>query len=99
MTTVDSERTAVQARADVDVDVDVDYALHDDDEHYYEPQDCLTRHLDKKHRGVIKWIQFDGRTSVLIHGKQLSVVPNPTYDPVGAPGSLEVYFRAHNHHG
>jgi predicted TIM-barrel fold metal-dependent hydrolase len=75
----------------------VDYALYDADEHYYEPQDCLTRHLDKKYRNIVRWIQFDGRTSVLIHGKQLTVVPNPTYDPVGVPGSLEVYFRAQNH--
>ena len=75
----------------------VDYALYDADQHYYEPQDCLTRHLDKRFRSVVRWVQYDGRTTVLIHGKQLTVVPNPTYDPVGAPGSLEVYFRARNH--
>ena len=80
-----------------DVGPDVDYALYDADEHYYEPRDCLTRHLDKKFRSVVKWADIDGRITVLIHGKQLTVVPNPTYDPVGAPGSLEVYFRAQNH--
>jgi predicted TIM-barrel fold metal-dependent hydrolase len=88
---------AAPTQAEPETEPDVDYALYDADEHYYEPQDCLTRHLDKKHRSIIKWIQFDGRTSVLIHGKQLTVVPNPTYDPVGVPGSLEVYFRAENH--
>jgi predicted TIM-barrel fold metal-dependent hydrolase len=74
----------------------VDYALCDADQHYYEAQDCLTRHLDPKYRRVIKWIEVDGRTSLLIHSKMLTVVPNPTYDPVGAPGSLETYFRAEN---
>ena len=88
--------TAMDARP-TDIAADVDYALYDADQHYYEPQDCLTRHLERKYRSVVRWIQFDGRTSVLIHGKQLTVVPNPTYDPVGAPGSLEVYFRAENH--
>ena len=86
------------ARNDIEPDVgpDVDYALYDADEHYYEPRDCLTRHLDKKFRSVVKWADIDGRITVLIHGKQLTVVPNPTYDPVGAPGSLELYFRARN---
>lgn len=78
---------------------DVDYALCDADQHYYEAPDCLTRHLDKKYRSVVKWMQIDKRVSLLIHGKQLTVVPNPTYDPVGVPGSLEVYFRAMNHEG
>ena len=40
-----------------------------------------------------------GRTSMLIHGRQVTVVPNPTYNPVGAPGSLETYFRAANYEG
>jgi predicted TIM-barrel fold metal-dependent hydrolase len=90
--------TLEAARSDIEPDVgpDVDYALYDADEHYYEPRDCLTRHLDKKFRSVVKWADIDGRITVLIHGKQLTVVPNPTYDPVGAPGSLEVYFRARN---
>ena len=39
----------VRHRCTVDhavVDHDVDYGLFDADQHYYEPQDCLTRHLD-----------------------------------------------------
>lgn len=78
-------------------EADVDYALCDADQHYYEPQDALTRHLEKKYQSVVKWADIGGRTTVIINGKQLTVVPNPTYDPVGAPGSLEVYFRAENH--
>ncbi len=92
-----AEHTASPAQPGLEPDVD--YALCDADQHYYEAQDCLTRHLDKKHRSVVKWVQMDGRTVLLLHGKQLMVVPNPTYDPVGAPGSLEVYFRAQNHDG
>jgi predicted TIM-barrel fold metal-dependent hydrolase len=76
---------------------DVDYAIYDADQHYYEPADALTRHLEPQYRSVVKWADIGGRKTVIIHGKQLTVVPNPTYDPVGAPGSLEVYFRAENH--
>ncbi len=79
--------------------VDVDYALCDADQHYYEAHDALTRYLEPKYRRMIKWMEIDGRKSMLIHAKQVTVVPNPTYDPVGAPGSLEVYFRAENHDG
>lgn len=89
MTTLEASPTTV--------DPDVDYAIYDADQHYYEPQDCLTRHLDPKYRSIVKWADIGGRVTVIIHGKQLTVVPNPTYDPVGAPGSLEVYFRAQNH--
>jgi predicted TIM-barrel fold metal-dependent hydrolase len=77
----------------------VDYALYDADQHYYEPQDCLTRYLEKPYQRIIKWAEVGGRTTVIIHGKQLTVVPNPTYDPVGVPGSLETYFRAANQEG
>jgi predicted TIM-barrel fold metal-dependent hydrolase len=88
--------TALEAAATA-TDPTVDYAIYDADQHYYEPADCLTRHLEPKFRSVVKWADIGGRSTVLIHGKQLTVVPNPTYDPVGAPGSLEIYFRAENH--
>lgn len=89
MTTLETETTTE--------DPDVDYAIYDADQHYYEPMDCMTRHLEKQYKSVVKWADIGGRTTAIIHGKQLMVVPNPTYDPVGAPGSLEVYFRAENH--
>ena len=38
--------TTIEAQRDLK-GPDVDYALYDADEHYYEPQDCLTRHLDQ----------------------------------------------------
>lgn len=88
--------TTLEARPTT-ADPDVDYAIYDADQHYYEPTDCLTRHLEPKYRSVVKWADIGGRTTVIIHGKQLTVVPNPTYDPVGVPGSLEMYFRAENH--
>lgn len=78
---------------------DVDYPIYDADQHYYEPADCISRHLDPKYRGIVRWADIDGRKTVLINGRQLTVVPNPTYDPVAAPGSLETYFRSENFEG
>jgi predicted TIM-barrel fold metal-dependent hydrolase len=77
----------------------LDYRLFDADEHYYEPEDALTRHLDRKYRHAVRWVDMDGRRSLLIGGKLLQLIPNPTYDPVGRPGSLNRYFRAQNAEG
>jgi predicted TIM-barrel fold metal-dependent hydrolase len=77
----------------------VDYGIYDADEHYYETTDAITRHLEPQYRRNIKWIDMEGRKTLLINNKLVTVVPNPTYDPVGVPGSLEPYFRAENHEG
>src|SRR4051794_29841917 len=76
-----------------------DYALYDADEHYYEAEDALTRHLARSRRGLVRWADIEGRRTLVVNGKLVTVVPNPTYDPVGVPGSLEPYFRAANPEG
>ncbi|MGD9794398.1 MAG: amidohydrolase family protein [Acidimicrobiia bacterium] len=91
MTTLESSRTSAMEA--------VDYGLYDADQHYYEAEDALTRHLDKKYRSSVKWIDMEGRRTLIINGKLFTVVPNPTYNPVGVPGSMEVYFRAENKEG
>jgi predicted TIM-barrel fold metal-dependent hydrolase len=88
--------TILEKNADA---ADVGYGLYDADEHYYEAEDALTRHLEREYRRNLKWIEMDGRKTLLVNNKLLTVVPNPTYDPVGVPGSLEVYFRAENTEG
>jgi predicted TIM-barrel fold metal-dependent hydrolase len=77
----------------------VTYGLYDADEHYYEPEDAVTRHLDRQYRHVLRWIELDGRRTLLVNDRLLSLIPNPTYDPVGVPGSLQVYFRSENREG
>ena len=77
----------------------VDYGLYDADQHYYETEDAISRHIDREHRDVVRWIDIDGRRVLLVKNKLFTVVPNPTFDPVGVPGSLERYFRAANVEG
>lgn len=81
------------------VPADVDYALCDADQHYYEAEDALTRHLDRAYRYAVKWVDIEGRRTLLINGRLLTVVPNPTYDPVGVPGTLVKFYRAENYEG
>lgn len=79
--------------------VELGYGMYDADEHYYEAEDALTRHLAPEHRRLVRWVDIEGRRTLLVDGKLVTVVPNPTYDPVGVPGSLEPYFRAQNTEG
>jgi predicted TIM-barrel fold metal-dependent hydrolase len=66
----------------------------DADNHYYEPLDAFTRHLDKKFawRGVHP-VQDGKRTQLLIAGKVNRFIPNPTFDPIIVPGCLDAQFR------
>jgi len=77
----------------------VDYGIYDADQHYYEAEDAVSRHVDRAHRHLVRWIEMGGRRTLLVNNQLFTIVPNPTYDPVGEPGSLEVYFRAENRAG
>jgi predicted TIM-barrel fold metal-dependent hydrolase len=66
----------------------------DADNHYYEPLDACTRHLDPAFatRGV--QILQKGKRVVVVVGERVShFIPNPTFDPVTKPGCLDLYFR------
>src|SRR5262245_51294434 len=67
----------------------------DADNHYYEPLDAFTRHLDPKyrHRGVQVVTDARGHTQLVIGVRINRFVPNPTFDPIIVPGCLDVMFR------
>lgn len=75
---------------------DVDFALVDFDTHYYEVLDAWTRHLDpqiKKQRRGVELVTSGDRVYPLVGGRLSNFIPNITFDPVAAPGSLEAYFQ------
>jgi predicted TIM-barrel fold metal-dependent hydrolase len=74
--------------------MDLDFAPIDADNHYYEPLDAFTRHLDPnlKHRGV-RPVTDGKRTHLLMGGCVNQFVPNPTFDPIIVPGCLDLLFR------
>lgn len=75
----------------------VDYTVFDADNHYYEALDAFTRHIDPKMaRRAMQWAEVDGRLRLLVGGKVNRFIPNPTFDPVARPGSLDEYFRGRN---
>jgi predicted TIM-barrel fold metal-dependent hydrolase len=71
--------------------------LFDADNHYYEATDAFTRYIapDMAKRAM-QWAEIDGKQRLLVGGKVNRFIPNPTFDPVAYPGSLDEYFRGRN---
>src|SRR6201988_3626001 len=70
------------------------YKAIDVDNHYYEPLDAFTRHLDKKFRRRGVQMFSDGRHTQAIIGDRVNrFIPNPTFNPIIVPGCLDVLFR------
>ncbi len=73
------------------------FKFFDCDNHYYEALDAFTRHLEKGYeKRTMQWAQIEGKTRLLVGGKINRFIPNPTFDPVAAPGALDEYFRGRN---
>ncbi|MBO2447650.1 amidohydrolase [Actinomadura barringtoniae] len=75
------------------------YPLFDADNHLYETEEALTRHLPKQYAGAIQYVQVKGRTKIAIRGQISEYIPNPTFEVVARPGSMEEYFRNGNPEG
>ena len=72
----------------------------DADNHYYEAMDAFTRYIEPEYaKRTMQWAEIDGRTRLLVGGRVNRFIPNPTFDRLAAPGSLEQYFRGHNEEG
>ena len=75
----------------------VDYTTFDADNHYYEATDAYIRHMDKAMaKRAMQWAEINGRQRLLVGGKLNKFIPNPMFDPVAKPGSLDEYFRGKN---
>lgn len=76
------------------------FRAFDADHHYYEAEDAFTRHIDPAMaKRCMQWAVIDGKKRLLVGGKINKFIPNPTFDPIAKPGSLEDYFRGRNDSG
>jgi len=92
--------TAVTASlADIQIDPRVGYPIYDADQHYYEAEDAMTRHLDPAFHSAVRWAEVDGRKRILFADKVFKRMPNVTYNPIPKPGALENFFRGRNTEG
>lgn len=76
------------------------FRAFDADNHYYEAEDAFIRHIDPQmKKRCMQWAEVDGKRRLLVGGKVNKFIPNPTFDPIAHPGSLEDYFRGRNTEG
>ena len=53
-----------------------------------------TRSMAKR---CMQWAEVNGKQRLLVGGRINKFIPNPTFDPIAQPGSLEDYFRGPQH--
>lgn len=74
-----------------------DYRLVDCDQHYYEPDDCFTRNLEKKyqdHAVEVRRDQADGLGRIYRAGKRFRHLSGPLGERTQRPGALREYFKS-----
>jgi predicted TIM-barrel fold metal-dependent hydrolase len=79
--------------------IDLGYPIYDADNHLYESEEAMTRHLPKKWRREFQYVQVNGRTKLAIGGQISDYIPNPTFDVLARPGSHEMFMRGKNPEG
>ena len=71
----------------------LDFRPFDADNHYYEAEDAFTRHVEPEMaKRCMQWADVGGKRRLLVGGKINKFIPNPTFDPIARPGSLEDYL-------
>jgi len=77
----------------------LDYRLVDFDNHYYEAEDAFTRHGDDEVQHFVRWVS-DGKKRRLLFGDVVAgAIPNPTFNPIGKPGSYHARLKELAEHG
>jgi predicted TIM-barrel fold metal-dependent hydrolase len=71
------------------------YAIYDADNHYYEPDDCFTRHIEAKWKANTVWIdrQGDGPGRMYVGDQRCQFFSVGAGDHVGAPGVMKSFLR------
>ncbi len=76
---------------------ELDFLAFDADNHYYEAEDAFIRHIEPAmQKRCMQWAEIDGKKRFVVGGRVNKFIPNPTFDPIAKPGSLEAYFRGKN---
>ena len=65
------------------------YPVFDADNHFYEPKEALTQFVPDHRKGVIDYIDINGRTKIVVRKRITDYIPNPTFEVVARPGAQE----------
>ena len=81
------------------MDQAVDFAVFDADNHLYETEDSLTRHLPAAHRTLIRFVELGGRKKLVVRDRLTEFIPNPTFEVVARPGAHMAFYAGDNPEG
>lgn len=72
-----------------------DFGLFDADNHYYEPRDCYTRHIEPKYRDRAIHVEQDaeGRDVVLVGDRPFTFLRHHSFERAAKPGALREMLR------
>ncbi len=73
----------------------LDYAIFDADNHYYEPDDCFSRHIEAKYKKRTMWIDRSkpGPGRMYIGDERCHFFSVGASDSVGPPGAMKSFLR------
>lgn len=80
---------------------DLGYRINDADNHYYEPDDCFTRHIEARYRTQTVWIDrhSDGPSRMYIGAERCQFFSVGAGDSVGPPGIMKAFLRGESEEG
>jgi predicted TIM-barrel fold metal-dependent hydrolase len=76
-----------------------DFPVYDADNHLYESEDALTRHLPDAHRNLFRFTELNGRKKLVVRDRITEFIPNPTFEVVAPPGSHMAFYGGKNDEG
>jgi predicted TIM-barrel fold metal-dependent hydrolase len=73
----------------------LDYRIYDADNHYYEPDDCFTRHIEARYRERTVWIDRSGAGPgrMYVGRERCQFFSVGAGDSVGPPGIMKEFLR------
>jgi len=77
----------------------IGFPVFDADNHLYETEDALTRHLPVSHRSLIRFVEMNGRKKLVIRDRLTEFIPNPTFEVVARPGAHMAFYASENPEG
>ena len=78
------------------------YRLFDADTHYYEPDDCFTRHIEARFKDRTVWIDRsggDGPGRMYVGRERCHFFSVGAGDSVGPPGIMKAFLRGDSDEG
>ena len=77
------------------------YRINDADNHYYEPDDCFTRHIESRFKERTVWVDRrpDGPSRMYVGSERCHFFSVGAGDSVGPPGIMKAFLRGDSDEG